>query len=247
METKVMQVLREEFPLSCEILLEETPRIPTHLHTIPTFGPNHQNGHCDYTYSRCCAAAAEGGHINVFRRLVEHCVYLWDTPVISAAAARNGHLSFLKYAVEEKHVRCNFWVACAAARGGHVEVLQWLLRKSRLIFEHHTPLAAAIGGHLSVLQWAMSENVQWWPRKTVILARLNDHNSLVQCILDFLKAKATVRKITDAMLTQKIQEYLLDPEAMTLSRNDIRVKLHWDFGQDVNKRKIKEITTAMLS
>jgi hypothetical protein len=212
----VMQVLQAEFPwitlhfncienffeLTCPV---ETYRLPPVDHAYPTFGfPSHESA--DH-YSRSCAAAAEGGHINVHRQLVDHCVFHWDTPVIAAAAARNGHLAFLKYFVDGnlKNVRLNFWVSCAAARGGHVNVLQWLLKRfdtgkartaDQLIVEHHTPLAAAIGGHLAVLQWAVSENIQWWPRKTLILARLHDHIDVVQFILDLLQARAMLPKAT---------------------------------------------------
>jgi hypothetical protein len=134
--------------------------------------------------SKTCAAAAEGGHLDVLRWLVaEGCRMTestctaaartgklhvlqwaranrckWSAATCNAAAAA-GHLTLLQWA-HEHGCKWDESACAAAAGGGHKEVLQWA-RSNGCQWDEQTCIAAAKGGHLHVLQWAREQGCGW--------------------------------------------------------------------------------------
>lgn len=72
--------------------------------------------------AKICAAAAQGGHLEVLKWARENGCQ-WDK-CTCANAAGGGHLAVLVWARENgcKWDSCTCW---SAARGGHLEVLKW--------------------------------------------------------------------------------------------------------------------------
>jgi hypothetical protein len=133
----------------------------------------------------CAAAAAQGGHLDALRFLVDKAGVPVDRRTLSEAAkgghlellmwaraegcpwggstcakaARGGHLELLRWARE---AGCPWDVrACnAAARGGHLETLRYL-REEGCPWDENTCSDAAKGGHLETLVWARAEGCPW--------------------------------------------------------------------------------------
>merc|ERR1712134_137211 len=119
-------------------------------------------------------------------------------------AARNGHLSELKWLHNRRYAWTSSTTAYAAL-GGHLKVLQWA-RSKGCPWDEQTCTMAAAKGHLEILQWARSQGCPWnsWIWK---YARLSGNSE----ILEWLKtqdcpkedddfARATVRMMTTAII-----------------------------------------------
>merc|ERR1711937_342372 len=119
-------------------------------------------------------------------------------------AARNGHLSELKWLHNRRYAWTSSTTAYAAL-GGHLNVLQWLRGKG-CPWDEQTCTMAAAKGHLEILQWARSQGCPWnsWIWK---YARLSGNSEILEWLKtqDYPKedddfARATVRMMTTAII-----------------------------------------------
>ena len=104
------------------------------------------------------AAAAELGHMELVRWLVQKQGFAMDRDVMKSAA-RGGNLELIRWLRGEG---CD-WNAEAceyAAEGGRLEVLQWL-RANGCPWDAYTCDAAAQHGHLATLRWAHENGCDW--------------------------------------------------------------------------------------
>merc|ERR1712134_195751 len=92
-------------------------------------------------------------------------------------AARNGHLSELKWLHNRRYAWTSSTTAYAAL-GGHLNVLQWL-RGQGCPWDEQTCSYAALGGHLKVLQWARSKGCPW-DEQTCTMAAAKGHLEILQ-------------------------------------------------------------------
>merc|ERR1711937_806617 len=119
-------------------------------------------------------------------------------------AARNGHLSELKWLHNRRYAWTSSTTAYAAL-GGHLNALQWL-RGQGCPWDEQTCRLAAAKGHLEILQWARSQGCPWnsWIWK---YARLSGNSEILEWLKtqDYPKedddfARATVRMMTTAII-----------------------------------------------
>merc|ERR1711937_604011 len=119
-------------------------------------------------------------------------------------AARNGHLSELKWLHNRRYAWTSSTTAYAAL-GGHLKVLQWA-RSKGCPWDEQTCTMAAAKGHLEILQWARSQGCPWnsWIWK---YARLSGNSEILEWLKtqDYPKedddfARATVRMMTTAII-----------------------------------------------
>ncbi|CAM9526596.1 unnamed protein product [Chrysoparadoxa australica] len=132
---------------------------------------------------RTCAAAAEGGHLEVLKWLREGPdVCPWGA-WICKAAAKGGHLDILKWLRQGPDV-CpwNEYTCAAAAEGGHLEVLQWLRQGPEPCpWDGGACNVAARGGNLEVLQWLrQGPDVCPWDDSTCSAAACGGHLDILQ-------------------------------------------------------------------
>merc|ERR1711937_697062 len=92
-------------------------------------------------------------------------------------AARNGHLSELKWLHNRRYAWTSSTTAYAAL-GGHLKVLQWA-RSKGCPWDEQTCTMAALGGHLKVLQWARSKGCSW-DEQTCTMAAAKGHLEILQ-------------------------------------------------------------------
>merc|ERR1712078_715740 len=92
-------------------------------------------------------------------------------------AARNGHLSELKWLHNRRYAWTSSTTAYAAL-GGHLNVLQWL-RSKGCPWDEQTCTMAAAKGHLDTLQWAHSQGCPW-DEGTCSYAALGGHLKVLQ-------------------------------------------------------------------
>lgn len=96
--------------------------------------------------------AAEMGDVKLAQFfLAKGAVITKESKACASAAARYGHLDFLKW-IHAQGAPLSVEAASEAARGGYLEVLEWLYPEG-CPFTGWVCVDAAIGGHLEVLQW----------------------------------------------------------------------------------------------
>jgi len=97
-------------------------------------------------------------------------------------AAKGGHLSILKYALEIGFDFSNSLNICFnAAKGGQLHVLQWA-RANGCPWNIYICSQAAKGGHLHVLQWARANGCAWNKTDCFWNARMENFQQLMDWI-----------------------------------------------------------------
>ncbi|KJE97758.1 hypothetical protein CAOG_07861 [Capsaspora owczarzaki ATCC 30864] len=109
-----------------------------------------------------CRSAVIAGRMDLVHWLRSDFKCPWDCETL-LAAAENGHLTMLQYALK---TGCpppsdSTALATAAARGGQLAVLKWLSTRREFSWNAATAEQAAANGHLAVLQFLQLHDCPW--------------------------------------------------------------------------------------
>lgn len=96
-------------------------------------------------------------------------------------AARNGHLSVMKYLVVHGHGICDMTPGFAAL-GGHLDILKYILANG-YIMGTNVCYMAAMRGHLDIIKWARLEGMSW-DQWTIRMASKRKHYEIVEYAID---------------------------------------------------------------
>ncbi len=114
---------------------------------------------CEYLGTEIIRKAAEGGHLEILRWLVENWCS-WDSQTC-CLAAENGHLHCLKF-LARRDYKCfldkyGSDICVAAARKGHLDCIKWADENGCKWYYRTVCAAAAYGGQLECLKWALGQ------------------------------------------------------------------------------------------
>ena len=105
------------------------------------------------------AAAAQYGHMELVRWLIQEQGFAMDRNVMGMAA-HSGNLELVRWLRGEG---CSWGIETChhAAYGGQLEVLQWV-RANGCPWDGRTCLQAVHFGHVEVLRWARENGCPWY-------------------------------------------------------------------------------------
>lgn len=119
-----------------------------------------------YLMEKICLLATEKGRLDILKKVFENNVvddekkiWLTNSTSLCTLAAREGHLSILKW-LRSNGCKWDSTTMALAARGGHLEILKWSMRNGA-DWDSSCCTWSAWGGHLEVLQWARAHGCPW--------------------------------------------------------------------------------------
>lgn len=108
------------------------------------------------------ASGLKGGHVDILKFLKRNACPLPTGNAAWTAAAERGHVEALQFAYDSKYLH-NIKLLCAvAAKNGHLSILKWIYEvEGSRHFSSYTCQQAAMGGFIDIIEWLRGVQCDW--------------------------------------------------------------------------------------